>query len=145
MIKYVIPLLLIAVVLVSGCTDQEAAIEDSIDEVEEEQAEPETEEGAKLAASELAANFNGDDYGAIFDRLLPEVQERGSKEDFIAHMEQMYSEDNPQLVLSKVEFSEEEVLVSYSLTYRGYSTRLDPAEMVYAGGEWKVRIFEELV
>jgi hypothetical protein len=142
MIKYLIPLLLVAVVLVSGCTESEV-VEDTVkDEVE---VEPKTEDQAKLVATELSSDFNSDDYGKIYDRLLLEAQERGSKEDFITNMERAYSEDNPQLVISKVEFSEEEVFVHYSLTYRGYSTRLDPAEMVYVDGEWKVRIFEELV
>jgi len=148
MSKYLIPILIIAIILVSGCAAEEKVIEDENEEIEEvieeDFGEPKTDDYVESLAKELANNFNEDNYGEIFERLLPEIQESIPEELFANRMSQEYDEGNPQLLLDKVEFSEDEASAYYTLTYSGRTKKLDAVTMQHINGEWRFDMFGDL-
>jgi hypothetical protein len=148
MSKYLIPVLIIAIVLVSGCAAEEKVIEDENEEIEEvieeDSGESKTEVYVESIAKELANNFNEDNYGEIFERLLPEIQQNIPEELFTERMIQAYEEDNPRLILDDVELSGDEASVYYTLTYSGRTKRLDAVEMQHIDGEWRFDMFGDL-
>ena len=128
--KKLLIILILGLILISGCADENIY------------KQPKSKEGAETTADKFAREWEQKDFSEMYNMFIPELQSKKTKPEFIELMDYLEKDTSITVRLDKISMESDDIVYSYyTVSSSLYETKAPAMRLEYDKGAWRINAF----